>query len=295
MVLKKKKRGWGSQISKQSAHEGGRVVSPTHLFPHEIFLVLISVRGWVDPRARVRLKRLCQWKIPVTPFFLYHSLPFWPFLTFVTFLLYEWLTWDRLFYFPFRRKACCKFSQPEKSDGFGRERTRDLGYQRPARKPLDHRSRFGNRSRDFPVCSAVLQLLGHRVPQYLNITGTKIDISSNGDYLLKFDIDIKQSHGTSGMTCTWIFDNQLHRRISVLELRFVCTKSVFMRNIFHSKSTIHDSKLNRLRSISYALQTFPSFAIYIHHYIYFFGWGNVLQSGRSRVRFPIESLKFLLT
>jgi hypothetical protein len=27
-----------------------------------------------------------------------------------------------------------------KSDGFGRERTRDLGFQRPARKPLDHRS-----------------------------------------------------------------------------------------------------------------------------------------------------------
>jgi hypothetical protein len=32
----------------------------------------------------------------------------------------------------FRRKACCEFSQPEKSDGFGREPTRDLGYQRPA-------------------------------------------------------------------------------------------------------------------------------------------------------------------
>jgi hypothetical protein len=29
----------------------------------------------------------------------------------------------------------------EKSDVFGRERTRDLGFQRPARKPLDHRSR----------------------------------------------------------------------------------------------------------------------------------------------------------
>jgi len=30
---------------------------------------------------------------------------------------------------------------PQKSDGFGRVWTRELGYQRPARLPLDHRSR----------------------------------------------------------------------------------------------------------------------------------------------------------
>ena len=40
--------GSGSQISRQSAHEGGKVISPTHrppLSPQEIFLVLICVRG----------------------------------------------------------------------------------------------------------------------------------------------------------------------------------------------------------------------------------------------------------
>ena len=39
-----------------TAQDGGKVVSLTHrpLLPLEIHLVLISVRGWVDPRATVR-------------------------------------------------------------------------------------------------------------------------------------------------------------------------------------------------------------------------------------------------
>jgi len=49
---------WESEavrISRQLAHEGGKVVSPVFQLP---FPVLISVRGWVDPRTIVRLEGL---------------------------------------------------------------------------------------------------------------------------------------------------------------------------------------------------------------------------------------------
>jgi hypothetical protein len=63
---------WDSQhFYRHPAHEGGKAVSPTQRTPlpptQEIHLVLISVRGWFDPRVIVRLEGLRQWNIPITP------------------------------------------------------------------------------------------------------------------------------------------------------------------------------------------------------------------------------------
>jgi hypothetical protein len=60
--------GWGSQISKQSAHEGGKFVSPKHRPPLPPGNIPGAHFCWrlSRPQGHMRPEGLCQWNIPVT-------------------------------------------------------------------------------------------------------------------------------------------------------------------------------------------------------------------------------------
>ena len=59
--------GWGSRFQDNRHMKVVRLsaLRSCRLHPQEIFLVRISVRGWVDLRFIVRPERLCQWNIPM--------------------------------------------------------------------------------------------------------------------------------------------------------------------------------------------------------------------------------------
>jgi hypothetical protein len=61
---------WGSQISRQSTHEGGKFIRHMHclpLPPRKYSWYSFLLKGWIDPKAIVWPEWLCQWKIPLTP------------------------------------------------------------------------------------------------------------------------------------------------------------------------------------------------------------------------------------
>jgi len=63
------------------------------------------------------------------------------------------------------KEGALRIFSPEKSEGFGRVWTCELGYQRPARLPLDHRSRFWRTTnKQYPLGTTVWKILKKNIP-----------------------------------------------------------------------------------------------------------------------------------
>jgi len=114
--------------SKSNFQPGGPVIRTFKLLPPGVPHVWNDasepqqqkVERWVR-----KCREFCQkWRLPHHFWVLLHAVNLWHGTDGFTSLLKE----DALRIFP-----------PEKSDSFGRVWTRELGYQRPARSPLDHR------------------------------------------------------------------------------------------------------------------------------------------------------------
>jgi hypothetical protein len=107
---------------------GGQHHAPGRFTPGKDPVPIVHEAGWAPGPVWT-----CAKNLALTGIFVFLFVLFALFVRFVSFV----------FNCPFAsyRTACCGFFLYEKSDGFGRERTRDLGFQKPARKPLDHRSR----------------------------------------------------------------------------------------------------------------------------------------------------------
>ena len=68
-VVQRVPGSWGSQISWQRHRVVVRLsaLRTARLYPQEMHLALIPVRGCVDPKVIVRPEGLCHWKMPMTP------------------------------------------------------------------------------------------------------------------------------------------------------------------------------------------------------------------------------------
>ena len=115
-----------------TAQDGGKVIRPTHrrLYPQEMLLVFISVRGWVDPRASYEDSVFWWVIINISEKYTTISLEvrkslLWLSMLRCNTLLYQKLRRQVFFYYicPTRRKAITNYPQELAQDAVCQSRT----------------------------------------------------------------------------------------------------------------------------------------------------------------------------